>query len=379
MSSKIGMLNSELDPMKRFWIEDTILELLSLWKPDDSCQIPHGFIQLLNHRPSLLYLRGDIKEDTKIHLWHCFQGILSSQDLNLPHELFTAMWHLVSVGLSHYVMIDSPEHPFNSVLETLSTVDLPHPFVTCSIVPLLKVQILYDLGFRTTFRVMVKALNHPLFLTESEMQLSEEFLPLDSQVELTLPIEQQQMIINVVRHRAVEACVDNLARYLENCSSDVLPYKAIETINSLCHGDAFFRCPGSIHSKYQLHLANSIHSIFATGRTPEVMDGIVHCPIWNVYVSRDREEWSRWLNDPAAQQKIKDTFAEYERKLTSMHDNSRVVLRRLRQIMQGFDVWHPVSETTSILPNNSIPAQENQPSISDMGPSNMENSKQVQE
>ncbi|KAF7367077.1 hypothetical protein MSAN_00967100 [Mycena sanguinolenta] len=363
ISSQIGRSRSQPATLKMSWIEDSILELLFLWQPDDTYHVPSGVIELLNHWPSVLSHPDDDSllstEDIKSRLWDCFRGILLSQVSAVPQEYLTAMWQLACIGLFRYVTIDSSQYPGESTLDALSMVESPFPLITCSVIALLKAQVLSGLTSRTT-RMMAKALNHHLFPADSGMQLLGELPPTEGPIELSL--EQQTMIAALVRHRVAEARLDILAEYLENCSSDVLPFKVVETVSQIFDQprDTFSSTlQARIHQTHQLRLANSIHSIF-TGqqKSVELRDGIVNCMIWDFYANNNHAaspllpNFRAWLDNPAAQRKIRDAFTEYETEFTTESSGQRV-LQRLQRILRGIDFWHRAFDS-AILPDRSI-------------------------
>ncbi|KAJ6462567.1 hypothetical protein C8R45DRAFT_1178301 [Mycena sanguinolenta] len=202
-------------------------------------------------------------------------------------------------------------------------------------------------------------INHPLFPTESGMKLSEELLPREGHGGLSG--EQQITLCSLVGHRRVEADLNVLAEYLENCSSDVLPFKYVETIQNWNNYDTFLFIHARIHPTYQLRLANSIYTIFTTkNESMELLNVIVNCSIWDFYATSNKGRTSErnfqaWLDDPSAQRKMSDAFTEYRTKLASGAESPhRNVLLRLQQILQGIDLWHPAVEFADVLPNMSI-------------------------
>ncbi|KAJ6462545.1 hypothetical protein C8R45DRAFT_1108200 [Mycena sanguinolenta] len=203
-------------------------------------------------------------------------------------------------------------------------------------------------------------INHPLFLIESGMPLSEELPPIEGQGGLF--VEQQTRLRGLIEHRGVEAHLNVLAEYLDNCSSDVLPFKCVETIKNWDSTHTFAFIQAAIHPTHQLRLANGVYAIFTTQeyKPMELLDVIVHCSIWDFYATSNKggtseRNFHAWLDDPSAWQKVRNAFAVYETKLASDAKSShRDGLLRLQKILQGIDLWHPAVESTGVLFGSSI-------------------------
>ncbi|KAF7336181.1 hypothetical protein MVEN_02165600 [Mycena venus] len=357
------------------WIDDSVADLVSFWEPDDTYRIPHGLIALLNHRPSVFNHQAYGPKlnismaEIKIRLWECFQRSLSTKVFEIQREAFTAMWHLAAIDLLHYAPIRPPGSPFESVLKALLMAESRFVNITCSVVALWKVQILRDHEY-TTFRTMGEAmqcLNHQLFPEESMMYLPGEFRSMQSRDELSAG--QLVTIRTILRHRLLEARLDNVSEYLEYCTSGLLPYNAVETVDRMKDRD-YLAPQGPIHPTHQMRLANSITNISPAGRSVEILHRVINCAIWDVYAGGDKSEeqlgthsgkleltlvvddrphevsppsfgdlWP-WLDNPIAREKIQTAFTVYEGRLSSNVDCPADTLSRLRGILRGIEYWH---------------------------------------
>ncbi|KAF7352095.1 hypothetical protein MVEN_01172300 [Mycena venus] len=371
---QLDKLNGADDTMNMAWINESIAEMLSLWVPNDNYRIPRGLITLLNRRPFVLnqYFGGLMErspnqtQSVKTHLWNCFQKMLLVQSTEAQPETFTAMWHLVSIGFDDFRF--PSRDPFESVLTTLSMAESLMPVISCSIIALLKVQILRANNV-PTFRMedVVLCLNHPLLPTDSGIQGSEDLCLMPNMSDL---LESGQ---NLLHHRSLEASLDVITEYFAHCDSDTLPYNTIQTLNKIKEVNNLLPsrwCLGApeapIHAALQIRLANSIHAIFVAGKFTDLMDEILNSEFWDLYAEgiKTQEQidvhlslhqgpyrfspsfvpggnfWP-WLDDASARQKIIDALKIYERKLTSPGpDSTRDILPRLRRILRGIDCWH---------------------------------------
>ncbi|KAJ7249090.1 hypothetical protein B0H12DRAFT_1122614 [Mycena haematopus] len=126
-------------------------------------------------------------------------------------------------------------------------------------------------------------------------------------------------------------------------------------------------CSTRIHPTHQMRLADSIHRVFTDGRTTQLLDAIANWRCWSLYADVNTEEkvqahrerlrssglWPAeplvpWLDNPIARQKIGNAFRGYEQRFSSDIDSAHGIVPRLRNILQGFDRWHSVSEGTDI-------------------------------
>ncbi|KAJ7637985.1 hypothetical protein DFH06DRAFT_1138627 [Mycena polygramma] len=119
-----------------------------------------------------------------------------------------------------------------------------------------------------------------------------------------------------------EAILDVVAEYLEGFTTDVLPYNAVETLDTVNAIIGYRRPRGPIRPTHQLRFANSIHCIFSVGQNTELFKAMVDFLYWGVYADiaekLEKVEQSapnpeevparHWLDCPIARQKIKGAF-----------------------------------------------------------------------
>jgi hypothetical protein len=142
----------------------------------------------------------------------------------------------------------------------------------------------------------------------------------------------------------VEARFHILLEFLERCGSDPMPYYPPETLRAIGSGEIkSTNIPASI----QIRLAESISRIYTKGLML-LINEIINCSFWGLYAEetgpllQHGSGWLPWLDDPAARHKIKEIFTAHIREYewSWYHDT----LRRLLDILRGFDSWHPESE-----------------------------------
>ncbi|KAJ7894831.1 hypothetical protein B0H13DRAFT_2339117 [Mycena leptocephala] len=158
-----------------------------------------------------------------------------------------------------------------------------------------------------------------------------------------------------------------LAEYLEQCGSDDLPYKAVETLQRMTNMATETRAP--VHHTHQMRLADSVHRVISASRDTELLDAIVNCWCWGFYgtgsqtaeeinwdltmlrIGEIKGEWP-WMDNDIARKKIKYVFMEYAGKLTSTQASSGnaspEIIIRLQKILQGLDSWHPESDVNQL-------------------------------
>jgi hypothetical protein len=379
ISTQMDRLNAT-DVMKLGWIDTCISELVSLWQPSDTACIPHDIIVFLNQRHSESGLKRALlaKKNTNIHLLNCFPRTLSKGVSNpsfapsLPQEdLFTALWRLAFLKLDDdFFDGDDSLTSIEYVLEALSTTESHFTHITHSIAVLLKMQILRIIESRHPRMLVETGLNHRIFPTETAIEIPDEL----NTTQETDEVWDSLAMYNFKYNRISEANIYFLAEYLEHCTSDVLPYNAVQTLAKVT-----FCLPNSaIHHTYQLRLANSIQAIFVAARPTDLLNGTVNSKCWSLYaegpktdeqVRAHREKvhsgnaplWP-WLNHPIARQQIEDTFTKYKKQLMPSADSLELAtVTRLQNILQGLKSWH--AERDSM---NTDCDEENEESISDL-------------
>jgi hypothetical protein len=363
ISTHLDQLNSATDITK---LDTCISELVSLWSPIDTACIPDAIILFLNRRESesVLEMVFLAEKNTEIRLWNHFPRTLSEGASDPPIELqnpltlrredlFTALWRLASLKLdADFFDDDDNSHlaSIESVLEALSTTESAFAHITYSIVALLKMQIIRMIPSHGSKTLVEAGLNHRVFPTETAIEIPDEI----NTAQETDEIWETWAMSSFKRNRISEASIYFLAEYLEHCTSDVLPYNAVQTLDKV----TFYLLNSAIHHTHQLRLANSVQAIFAVAQSTELLNGIINSQCWSLYADGPKTEeqlrahreevdsghpfvlWP-WLDHPIARQTIEDTFTKYKKQLMPSADSLELAtVTRLQNILQGLKSWH---------------------------------------
>ncbi|KAJ7817355.1 hypothetical protein B0H14DRAFT_1387182 [Mycena olivaceomarginata] len=333
---------------KIHWFNSSISRLLLLWKPlpDDDTNIPYTMIRLLNEWESDFELevilgRGEIEG----YLWSNFPLNLTAepsargeyQKGPSQERSLTALWRLASLQFWEV----QPLNLLDSVLDTVRQTDTLFTHISSSIIPLLKFNILVTMS-RTSLKTMGElraSLQHQIFPADTDIHIADELPPQQHDGGSDSPTA---LVTGYLHQRMVEAKVDCLVKFLEHCSTDILPYKAVETLRKI----AQIKPVGRIHRAHQNRFANSLHSVFTAGSLPELLNTIMESSCWDIYAAYpekpDNGDWTLpqplvpWLDDPDSRRKICAVFTEYKKKLAD-------TLIRVRKILEGLEFWHPDS------------------------------------
>ncbi|KAF7326732.1 hypothetical protein MVEN_02592100 [Mycena venus] len=332
---RLRQVISQLDRMNASeditWLDITVAAFLSFWRPESAVSIPHSIIQFLNHRHSSSALKQVLGHGTsEMYLWSSFPTTLScgspsfGANMISRQDLLAALWRLASLNTHLRLKDQSLVVRLVSILEVLSEAETSLSHISNSIIALIKHRILYEIT-QTSFS---SSFNHLIFPIETIVQVSDE---------------DQQSVSNMMRARRQEARIYILAEFLQHCNSEVLPYRAVETLEAISHRTVPRE---GIHHAHQLRLADSVRGIFTAERFPDLLPVIINCECWTVYAKQPKFgpfEERPWLYDPVARGKIKDAFTHYEGKLGSIPDSSTLLVR-LKKILQGLDSWHLQSD-----------------------------------
>ncbi|KAJ7653974.1 hypothetical protein DFH06DRAFT_520443 [Mycena polygramma] len=156
--------HSARDDAERLWVLGSISDALSVWAAIKNRSVDAGIIGLLAASDSDQALRTMLlaKEDVEIHLWDCFPAIIFdavSGSFRMVETTFSALWRFASIGLRYQdYNPDSIVSSLETLLKILSIPESPFPWVTQSIIALLRVALLRDH-------------NLPRFKTRTEMNL----------------------------------------------------------------------------------------------------------------------------------------------------------------------------------------------------------------
>jgi hypothetical protein len=285
--------------------------------------------------------------------------------------LFTALWRLASLKLGDLYLNGNDSHltSIESVVEALSTTESRFNHIIHSIVVLLKMQILRIIQSRRSRTLAEAGLNHHVFPTETAIESPDEL----NTTQETDEIGETWAMYSFKRNRISEASIYFVAEYLEHCTSNVLPYNAVQTLDKV----TFYPLNSAIHHTHQLRLANSIQAVFRAAPSTDLLNTILNCSCWSLYaqgpntedqVRAHREKFDSghfvlwpWLDHPIARQKIEHTFAKYKKQLMPSADSLELAtVTRLQNILQGLKIWY--AERDSMNPDDD---GENEGSISD--------------
>ncbi|KAJ7438054.1 hypothetical protein FB451DRAFT_170138 [Mycena latifolia] len=344
-------LNAVSDKQTLYWVDSTLTRLLASWQPRDSnTTIPGAIIQLLNERNSdawsdkILWHEAGIQQ----HLWSAFPQTLSRGQLK-PHfsnaetprePLFTALWHLAFLDSGG---IPARAKDLTSVLEILVDTDPPFTQTSRSIIALIKNRLVKMFSDPDLLREeRQSSFITPMFPQDTAIPVPDELPSRDwdhsSPQTHAWDLYQEQKVL--------EAKIYLLAVFLEQCSADPLPFKAVETLQSITDD---LPMVGHVHAIHQNRLANSMRTVFAARTLPKLLSVIVDCRCWDLYADGrpTKSTWfynpprnlPPWLNDPDARYKIQAVFGEYEHTLLLSNDFPDT-LTRLRKILGRLDSLH---------------------------------------
>ncbi|KAJ7145556.1 hypothetical protein C8R44DRAFT_655501 [Mycena epipterygia] len=333
-------LNIFPDVTELTWIDTSVSILLSFWQPDYHVAIPRAVIQFLNQRYSDLALDHILCQGKGVesNLWSNFPATL----LNGPsaplfpimpplarEDVFTALWRLAH--FQSYSTISSVH--FKAILDALSNADSSFAYLCHSIAFLVKQRMLTN---NTPHYVGGPGGDLPTpILKHPGLVLAEK-----TTVDVMVSEDQYDILEQSLHIGTTEARINLLTEFLEHCSSDVLPYKVVETVQT-------FDCPPPtkpIHHTHQIRLANSIHGAFLARNSPDLLNAIITANCFDLYAQAPRRGWTPWLEDPSARTKIKNAFADYEKTLMLSADSSPAIRTRLRMILEALDHLHPQSD-----------------------------------
>ncbi|KAF7344936.1 hypothetical protein MVEN_01656200 [Mycena venus] len=359
ISTQLPTLNTASDPRAVAWIETSLSRLLSFWRPDDSVSIPTSVIQLLNHRHSSPALKAVLLNGGKVelYLWCNFRATLSegpaewtvSRGLTASHDSLTALWRLAYLDLAPQPQdLESRLDLLCSLLGVISKMKPPFISISTSITALIKTQILNEITQSTigAYGHPLAGLDHDIFQDDYEgKQFQLDMETLESENPHGMPPS-----LDSLDDMWEETRMNIVAEFLEHCTSNDLPYRAVETLEKITHGD---KTPGdaAIPQPHQSRFANSIECVFAA-RVTDLLNQIVAFNCWNLYA--DTQEISElgqnppnaaspWLDDAAARNKITDVFHNYARELAISMDWPHIQ-SRIEKVLQGIHLWHPNPE-----------------------------------
>ncbi|KAF7344893.1 hypothetical protein MVEN_01651600 [Mycena venus] len=332
-----------------------ISALLSLWHPTDTTPIPNAIINLLNQCHNRLDLEHVLRTGGKIEafLWAQIAPTLSNSwngwNEELKPQTLTALWRLASMpGTPNAAPIQylfSLQQTQKALWEALDTSrDKYLSQIMTSIVLLLKFRIVSAqfVSDNGTIADALACFRDPIFPADTAITISDQVLKAKPERRISTPY--WLALYQCMACRKDEARIMFFAEFLERCSSDSLPYEAVETI-----GKIVIEPPkGPVHPKHQIRFAQSIHATFVAHGVTGLLNAVIESGCWDLYAEEpngkrdmaDSNDRRPWVNNPGARQKLKKTFAEYAETLNDSIEPP-AVLTRIRYIHQGLSTWHP--------------------------------------
>ncbi|KAF7347041.1 hypothetical protein MVEN_01457800 [Mycena venus] len=305
------------------WIDTLIETLCPFWQPDKPTQIPRALIHYINMRKSdkLDALRLIVHR-----LWSAFPITLSNppskrfyvhtdpvQDLE---EVMTALWCVASSkprlryrpGLRLY----------QSILEAVTRIGSPESPVTVSVVAMMKTLVIDSL------QDFSNPIGHLVLPTQTAI-----IIPVDSS-----PMSNSRPFQQALYDRKLEATISLLAEFLDHCSREFMPHRAVETVRSL--GNFIYPPRGLVHETHQRRLANGIQRLLNCNNPDgvELVEAIIsRCHILDLYADLPDPQrvWSPrhpWIDNSTAREEIKDTLTKYMM-LNPVHRTVSTILARL--------------------------------------------------
>ncbi|KAK7024759.1 hypothetical protein R3P38DRAFT_3532470 [Favolaschia claudopus] len=321
-----------MDRMNAFatftWLDDTVAQLVSYWRPTSAVHIPYPVIHYINHRQSASAVKNVLERGkSELYLWANFPITLSSESptrINMASQeaLLTALWRVAFLGTNLLNVENQSLH----ILDVLSGVEPPLSGIAHSITALIKHRILYRMPQN------LLSFNNRILPAETAFPISDDDLVEDV----------SEYVSSMMRARKQEARIHVLAEFLQFCRSDALPYMAVETLEAISR-HAVAR--EGVHRSHQLSLAQSVHDIFTTERFPELLPIIINFECWTLYAKQpkfDNFGEKPWLSEGEARQRIKTSFGNYATRRGPMVASGDPVLVWVNKILKGFDAWHAI-------------------------------------
>jgi hypothetical protein len=243
----------------------------------------------------------------------------SSRFLKDPDRTQTlkALWNILHAGRCRGEFEDEPIIPSLQVVTNILNVLLAMPISpeAMSTITLVKDKLLNRLHRLTddgTTEDHILQLYHPILPTETAVTVPIEYL------RDRLNDGQVREFREVILDRIVEARIIVTAEYLEWCSSQVSPFKVLETFSTL----GSILCQTAVQESHQMRFAETIRRLLTAPLGDVVLGGLldevikipleVYSP--NARLTRFHTSFQlySWLENPVARQIIKDTFSEYK-------------------------------------------------------------------
>lgn len=348
------------------WRDEIVRKLFTFWYPEDDPEepicLPTSVIHYLNFRTSTDALWQFVGTFSQ-RCWACIAMTL----LNGPSRLhpsssrfpkdpdrtqtLKALWNILHAGRYSFEHDDEPIIPSLQVATNLLNVLLTMPSSpeAMSAIVLVKNKILNRLHRPAdgTTEDHILQLYHPLLPTETAVTVPVEDL------RYRLNDGKVQEFRNVMLYRIAEARIIVISEYLEWCSSEVSPFRMLETLSTIRSA----MCQTAIHETHQLHFAKTLQRFLSTssgdivlGMLDEVMKNTleVYTPIARLARPHIRGlQLYPYLDNPVAREIMKDAFIEYKNTLTAMDPPLPDLLSSIEEIINALDFMHPSPDQIS--------------------------------
>ncbi|KAF7350193.1 hypothetical protein MVEN_01322200 [Mycena venus] len=313
--------NRWTNPTKQ-WIDTVIETLFSFWLPDPNKPkaIPLALIRYINERKAniLKSLHWVIVKK----LWVAFPATLSNPPAgrlyrpttDSTEDVMTALWHMACEGPRLWPW------SYQTVLEAVTKVGSFESPVAFSVLVIIKALVISSLDD----------------LSDS---VAHSVLPADTAI--IMPADSYLALQEILDNRKLEAHVALLAEFLDSCSADFMPYKAVKTLQYISD---FIHAPRApIHESHQLRLASGIERIFDIDNSCGVrlLEAIINSScLFNLYAEQPAHHQLNqhaWLENAPARMKMKETLMDYTSVISSTP-----LLTNVQAIVRGLDSLYDI-------------------------------------
>jgi hypothetical protein len=310
------------------FIDLLMTTLCSFWRPDTPTPIPRAIIRYINERKAESALQNLLTFKIS-ELWDAFPITLATRCLDgkVREQEMMALWRVASLEGGFW------QDKYRPVLEAMASIGPSESPLTLSVITMIKTLVIDS----------IQLSSNPL---EDSLLPTETAIVVPPDIDLSSEIFRQ-----IIYDRTMEAKIVLLAEFLDKCSADFIPFKAVETIRCLCNHILVPR--GAVHESHQLRLANAMSRLLnpVTG-TPhgfELLEATISCQMFELYAGLPDSglKFGRvqmrfaWLENLIARGKIKDTLVEFITDCPSEKTTSSApLLARAQVILGGLDSLH---------------------------------------
>jgi hypothetical protein len=341
------------------WREEIVQRLFLYWYPDadldEPIALPASVIHYLNFRNSVDALWRFIRTFDQLR-WACMaKTLLDGPSVTHPSsfpkdpdrtQTLKALWNILHAGT---YLIESEDEPIIPSLQVVTNtlhvlLAMPTSPEAMSTIALVKDKILNRLHRLTddgTTEDHILQLYHPLLPTKTAVTMPIEYL------RHRLNHGEVREFRKVILDRIVEARIIVTAEYLEWCSSQVSPFRPLETFSTL----RLIICQTAVQESHQIRFTEAIRRLLTVPLDDTVLGGLLDEVIkktLEVYTPVARLarphvvglQLYPWLENPVARQIIKDTFTEYKNRSIVLDPPLPNLLSSMEEIIYSLDSMH---------------------------------------